>query len=227
MAISKETLARALRAKWSDDALSEYELDSRLDALDEVAFPIFNEYMLSSWGHKSQFVVLGGREKCPSIHDLGGSIDAYLNYDFLQSPQLDWLLADAIVFSETNATANTIGGAKWNKEDGSPSIPLFLMRSTWSLICWAIWLAISIALYLIHPLWLAGWVTLTAIAQYQKWKAAKYKRELLQSMADVYGALDNIQPSWRNVYALMEKSRDKGAKWPTPLYRLVEKRIRE
>lgn len=227
MSINKETLVRALKAKWSDEALSDYQLDARLDALDEVTFPLFNEYMLSSWHHRSTFLALNGKDKCPSIDELGSSIDRYLQYDFLMTPQLDWLLADSIVFSETNATAQRIGAARWTKDSGAPHIGLLLLRLAFALICWAIWAALAVAAYLVHPFVLAALVAITIISQISKQKSRRKINETLTSMGDVYGSLDNIRPSWRNVYSLMETSRDKGAKWPTPLYRLVEKNVKE
>lgn len=225
MPINKEMLLRALKAKWSDEALSDYELDARIDALDEVTFPLFNEYMHTSWHHRSTFLVMNGKDKCPSIDELGNSIDRYLECDFLRTPQLDWLLADAIVFSETNATTQQIGPARWTNSDGSPNIWMLLFRLAFALICWSIWLALALGAYLVHPLILAALVVITIVSQISKRKSRRKVAETLASMADVYGSLDNLMPSWRNVYSLMEASRAKGAKWPTPLFRLVERNI--
>lgn len=225
MAVSKDYLVRLLKAKWANESLDDYQIDARLDILDEVTHPLLSEFMHRSWSHQPLYMVLHGRLKCPSIHELGQAIDIYLANEFLRAPPLDWMLADAIVFSETNATAQTIGAAKWHKDDGSPSIPIILLKVLFGLFCWAMWAALAVAAYVAHPLVLAALVVLTIISQISKRNKARKVAELMQSMADVYGGLDNQLPSWRNVYSLMEESRAKGAKWPTPLYRLVEKSI--
>lgn len=227
MAINKDYLVRLLKAKWGNESLNDYQLDARLDALDEVTHPLLSEFMHRSWRHQPMHLVLQGRLKCPSIHELGQSIDLYLANDFLREPQIDWLLADAIVFSETNAAAQTIGIAKWHKDDGSPSIPALLIKAVAWLILWTIWLALAVCAYVIHPWLLASLVAVTILAQISKHKSKRKIHELMQSMGDVYSALDNELPSWRNVYSLMDASRTKGAKWPTPLFRLVERNINQ
>lgn len=220
-----EGLRKHLQSRWKAEDLSDFDEMMRLGQLSDITRGIFNDQMPTTWYHQPIDIVLRGHRDCPSIIDLGTEIDEYLAHDYLHCPRLDWLLANVIMFSEINTTARMIGMARYYNDDAQPIWWKMALRLGRTLFFWSIWLVMAIVAYNWHPLAigiLAGW---TGVTQFSQWRRRDRNANLLASMAFAYDGLDHVHPSWRNVWGLLEAARDKGAKWPTPLYRLVERNL--
>lgn len=220
-----EGLRKHLQAMWNTEGVSDFDEMLRLDQLSDITTAIFNDQMPTTWYHQPVKTILLGHRDCPSITDLGNVIDEYLATDFLRSPRLDWLLANVIMFSEINAASREIGMARYYDKDAKPNWWKIGLRLGWRAFCWSAWLIAAVVAYKWHPLAIGILSAWTAVAQFYKWRRKDRNADLLTSMVFAYDGLDHVEPSWRNVWGLLEDSRRKGAKWPTPLYRLVERNL--
>lgn len=190
----------------------------------DLFLPIFNWTGRDSWVHAPQNELRFGLERVLT-REVGDATHGYLQRDWLHHEALDWLLADAMAFGEINATFKTLSPHRFYFQAGEPVFWLMGVVLLFRLLMWAAWLFVLIMLYAESQLMAAILVTVTIAYQFAHRRGVKKVATLLAAMEDTYGGLDVCPPSWRNLYALMEKSRDLGAKWPTQLYRLVEKRL--
>ncbi|CAD2259705.1 hypothetical protein [Xanthomonas arboricola] len=193
---------------------------------DDVA-QVFNAIGKDAWTHvPTQDMGIGGQIVSPHIGELSSFLDRYNEAPkWFKIKQLDWLLADALCYAEVNQTMHTWRYPKWTRSGKFRWGKLALKVGAF-VLTWGIWLAILGFLSTISGWWIGIWVTLT-ILNVGFGIRSKIKRDkLMVSMIDAYHTLDSIHPSWSNTWNSLQKSKDLGAKWPTPLLRLVEDKSR-
>lgn len=224
-AVRRDWLERVVRERAAiiDE---EWQRDGFVEEASELLWPMFpSELNRDTWMHAGTHELLRGPARC-FLSEVAGAAERYLSTEALAHPTFDWVFADAMVFSEVNGTVAALDPTFRYGKDGEPVWWAFVLKIAFNLLAWIVWLFIAFIAYQESPALVVVQVLLTLAYQYSTRARVAKRAALLASMADVYGALDSIQPSWRNVYALMEKSRDLGAKWPTALFRLVEKNLR-
>ena len=190
----------------------------------DIFLPIFTWTNRDSWVHAPQHELRSGADRVLT-GEIANAALAYLQLDWLQDEALDWLLADAMAFGEVNSTFKTVSPQRFYFHNGEPVFWLMGLALLFRLLMWAGWLLVVVMLYSESELLAAGLVLATIAYQFGQRRRNTKIAATLASMEATYGGLDSCPPSWRNLYALMEKSRDLGAKWPTQLYRLVERKL--
>ena len=190
----------------------------------DIFLPIFNWSGRDSWFHAHLDEAKSGRDRVLT-NEVAEAARGYMQRDWLRDEALDWLLADAIAFGEVNSTFKTMSPTRFYYRDGEPVVWLMGLAILGRLLMWAVWLVALFMIYTDSQIMAAVMVATTIGYQYAKRKRLQKINTLLDSLLTTYDALDACPPSWRNVYALMEKSRDVGAKWPTQLYRLIERNL--
>ena len=194
------------------------------DEVKDLFLPIFTWKGLDSWEHASAQDLQSGNDRVIT-GEVAQAAQSYMRVEWAQDERLDWLLADAMAFGEVNATFKTLSPTRFYFFDGKPVWWMVGLKVAFSMILWVAWLFVLFLIYDESESMAAAFVVVTAAYQFAKRRRAQPVAKMLGAMAATYSALDSNPPSWRNLYALMEKSRDLGAKWPTQLYRLVEKRL--
>lgn len=222
MRISQDALHGLIEEKAKAAGItSQWQVEEAKD----LFLPIFTWRELDAWSHAPTTELAYGDDRVLTA-EIEQAAQGYMQRDWLQDERLDWMLADAMAFGEINSTFKTISPNRfYYYPDGSLVLWMMGLTIIFKLALWAGWLLIALMLYSEEKLLAAGWVGLTVAYQIPKRKRLGKLTSLLTAMSATYGGLDACPPSWRNLYALMEKSRDLGAKWPTQLYRLVEKRL--
>lgn len=207
----------------------ENERECRHDQAAALFDRLFNNFnkdgeWLSKWVHAPVLDVARDQSLNWYTQDLRSAAETYLeDAAWLQCREMDWLIADMLTYAEVASTFRAMAGvplsfgskAEWG---------VSLLRLSWRVAKWIVWLAITLILGSTGTLWLIGWLGLTVLQQTLKWRARHKTNALLFVMLDVYQSLDTTSPSWEHTWGLLVKSRSMGAVWPTPLYRLVEDR---
>jgi hypothetical protein len=193
---------------------------------DDVA-QIFNAIGEDSWKHVSTHEMgIGGQVASPHVGELVYFLDRYNEApEWFKIKQLDRLLADAICYAEVNQTMHTWRYPKWTR-GGNFRWGKLAFKVGAFVLSWGIWLAITGFLSTISG-WLVGlWLVLTVLNVGFGIRNNARRDKLMVSMIDAYHTLDSNHPSWTNTWNSLQKSKDLGAKWPTPLLRLVEDKSR-
>ncbi|WP_337054709.1 hypothetical protein [Pseudoxanthomonas sp. USHLN014] len=193
------------------------------DDVDEI----FNAIGRDSWTHVlTQDMGIGGAIASPHIGELSSFVDRYNEApEWFKLKQLDWLLADALCYAEVNQAMHAWRYPKWTRA-GSFRWEKLTFKVIAFLISWVIWLAILWLLSTISGWLVALWVALTILNVVFGVIRKVERDKLMLSMIDAYHTLDSSHPSWSNTWNSLQKSKDLGAKWPTPLLRLVEDKSR-
>ncbi|MGV7183807.1 hypothetical protein [Xanthomonas axonopodis] len=193
---------------------------------DDVA-QIFNAIGLDAWKHvPTQDMGIGGTTASPHIGELSNFLDRYNEApEWFKIKQLDWLLADALCYAEVNQTMHSWRYPKWTR-GGKFRWGKLALKVGAFVLSWGIWLAILGFLSTISGIWVGIWVALTVLNVGFGFRSKIKRDKLMVSMIDAYHTLDSIHPSWSNTWNSLQKSKDLGAKWPTPLLRLVEDKSR-
>ena len=188
----------------------------------DLFLPVFN--VKQSWHHAANSELTAGQDRVHTA-DVAEAARSYMTLDWLQDETLDWLLADAMAFGEVNATFKSLSPNRFYYDRERLIAWRLVLSIIFRLILWGAWLLLFVMLFSEERVWSFVLVGITGIYQFPKIRRQSKIALMLNSMTAVYDGLDAVPPSWRNVYAMMEKSRDLGAKWPTQMYRLVERRL--
>ncbi|WP_295943441.1 hypothetical protein [uncultured Xanthomonas sp.] len=193
------------------------------DEVDEI----FNAIGRNNWTHvPTQDMGVGGKIASPHIGELSSFLDRYNEApEWFKLKQLDWLLADALCYAEVNQTMHAWRYPKWSRA-GSFRWGKLAFKGVSFCVSGGIWLAILAFLSTISG-WLAMiWIVLTLLNVGFGIIRKVRRDKLMLSMVDAYHTLDSNHPSWLNTWNSLQRSKDLGAKWPTPLLRLVEDKAR-
>lgn len=198
--------------------------DGSIEEVQSCFDPIFAMREGEAWRHASGTDLHFGVDRVITA-EVASAARVYLQFKWAKVEVLDWLLADAMVFGEVNASYKNLSPMRFYFSRGEPVIWMMALGFLFRVVLWGAWVVGLFVLYGESHLLAAVLVLATIAYQYVRRSRVQSVAKMLAAMSDVYGALDSCPPSWRNVYALMEKSRDLGAKWPTQLYRLVERNL--
>jgi len=198
--------------------------DSSIEEVQSCFSPVFTMREGDAWHHASGTDLHFGPDRV-FTEEVATAARNYMQANWAQVEVLDWLLADAMVFGEVNASYKNLSPMRFYFSRGEPVAWMMALAFVFRAVLWGVWAVGLLMLYGESKVMAAALVIATITYQYAKRTRVKSVAKMLASMSDVYGALDSCPPSWRNVYALMERSRDLGAKWPTQLYRLVERNL--
>lgn len=166
--------------------------------------------------------------------ELQNAAERYLERPWLHCRELDWLIVNALIYAECQATLDLFrsrimplsryiskkaGSIKWQISSG-------LWRSIVFLVKWLIWIGVFAATLWFAPIAPVAWIGITVLWQWRKWKVQKKINDLMAAMIATYATLSTVSQSWQVVWEELKKSRDAGAVWDGIVYRLVEERTR-
>ncbi|BAV96203.1 hypothetical protein [Lysobacter enzymogenes] len=149
--------------------------------------------------------------------------ELYINYyKSMQSPQIDWLLANLMICAEVVATAKAWKHQSW-LQHGRIRWRRVAFSAILFFINWGLWLGLALVInsFLGTTVFLA-WVGATIVYCFNAWRVRRRNALLLADMAAVYEATRSATLSWSVIWDVLSKTRDKGAVWDSELYRLVE-----